>query len=99
MSDVLVVLLVGGGSYLLRTSFIAFAQRDTISPTVLGVLDNVKPAALAALAMTAIVSHGPPPPDHIVALTITALAARAGIGLLGALLSGLSTFALLRLVL
>lgn len=98
MSDVLVVLLVAVGSYALRTSFIVFAGQRTLPPTIVGVLDNVKPAALAALATTAAISHEALTLTHVVALGITALAAYRGADLLGALIPGLLALAIGNLV-
>lgn len=99
MSDVVVVLLVAVGSYALRTSFIVFSGHGTAHPTVLGVLDNVKPAALAALAATAAISHETLTPTHVVALAVTTVAAHRGVDLLGALTMGLLALAFGNLVL
>lgn len=94
MSDFVVVLLVGAGSFALRISFIVFAGQRTVPPTIVGVLDNVKPAALAALAATATISHEALMPTHGVALGVAALAAHRGADLLGALILGLLALAI-----
>lgn len=91
MSDVLVVLAVAVGSYALRTSFIVHSRPGRVSPTLVDVLEHVKPAALAALAATSLISHGSPSPTHIVALGVTVVASRVGVGLLGAMALGLLT--------
>ena len=91
MSDVAVVLLVAAGSYFLRVSSIVLAARHPIPRSVEGLLDNVKPAALAALAATAAVSHGKLSAAHVLALLIAGLAAHKGADLLGALVLGMLT--------
>ena len=93
MSDVLVVMLVGVASFALRTSFIVFAGERTVPPAIEGVLDMVKPAALAALAATAVVSHGQVTPAHLLAVAVAGLAAHKGARLLGALMLGMLALA------
>jgi branched-subunit amino acid transport protein len=93
MSDVAVVILVAIGSYALRTSFIVGAGQRSLPPAMAGILDNVKPAALAALAATAAVSHDKVTPAHVLAVTVTGLAAYKGADLLGALILGMLALA------
>jgi branched-subunit amino acid transport protein len=93
MSEVLVVHLVAAGSYALRASSIVLAARHPIPRSIEGLLDNVKPAALAALAATAAVSHGNLSAAHVLALLVAGLAAHMGADLLGALVLGMLTLA------
>lgn len=98
MSDIWVVLAVAVGSYALRTSFIVFARQRAGSLAIVGILDQIKPAALAALTATAVVSHDGLTATHMVALGVTALAAHKGVDLLGALVLGMVALALGQLI-
>lgn len=93
MTDLLVVLAVAVGSYALRTSFIVVAGQRTASPAIVAILDHVKPAALAALAVTAASSHETLTPAHAAALVVAGFAAYKGAGLLTALILGMLALA------
>lgn len=93
MTDALVVLAVAAGSYALRISFIVFAGQRSVPPALVGILDHVKPAALAALAVTAAASHEILTPAHAVGLVVTGIAAHRGADLLTALVLGMLALA------
>lgn len=98
MTDLVVVGLAGLGSYALRVSFIAIAAGRRVPPLLERVLSQIKPAALTALAVTALASHQAIDPQHLGAVAVATVAARRGVGLTGVLVVGMLTLAALRLL-
>jgi|FLYL01.1.fsa_nt_gi branched-subunit amino acid transport protein len=98
MTDLVVVGLAGLGSYVLRVSFIAVAAGRQVPPLLERLLSQIKPAALTALAVTALASHQAIDLQHLGAVAVAAVAARRGVGLTGVLLMGMATLAALSLL-
>lgn len=98
MSDFMVILVVGVGTYFTRSVFILALANRTIPPRVLAALDFVGPSVLSALVVALLIL-----PDgsldvgwiELVALSVAALVVHRWRNLLYAGVSGMVTFWLL----
>jgi len=83
MSDLLIIVIIGIGSYLTRVSFIAALGTRPMSPTLERPLTYVAPAVLAALVLPAVVVKDGSPdlsplsnPEFLAAVVATLVAWR-----------------------
>lgn len=75
MGDLAVILTIGVISYGLRVSFIAVIGDRSFPAGASRLLDALKPAALAALTVTALVRHGDVMPSHLLATGVAGVVA------------------------
>ena len=92
--DLVIVAVVAVGTFALRSSFIVFAGERRLPAAVEGILENVKPAAMAAIATAAMAARETLEPVHLIALAIATLAAWKGVDLLLVIALGMVTLTL-----
>lgn len=76
MTDLLVILAVGLGTYLMRASFLALAGPQRVPDSLVRLLDHAKHAVLAALAVGFVAGGSTSSPVALAGLGSAALAAR-----------------------
>jgi hypothetical protein len=76
MSDLWLIVSIALGSFALRSSFTALAPNHVLPDPVQRVIGQLKPSAFAALATTALATHGHLSALHILAIISVALVAR-----------------------
>ncbi len=98
MSDLAIIVAAGAATYGLRVSFIALLAGRRLPAGVERLVAQVKPAALAAVATTAVVSRDAVDPAHIAALAAAAIVARRRPDILLSLAAGMAVLVLLTAV-
>lgn len=99
MTDLVLVLVLAVMTYLMRIGFVTLLADRQPGPLFQRLADQVKPAAMTALAVTALLNVTDLGVAHLMAVAVVFVGSRRGVGLLVTLIAGMSTFSILSWIL
>ncbi|MCI0677987.1 MAG: AzlD domain-containing protein [Actinobacteria bacterium] len=95
MSDLVLILVLAVTTYLLRVGFIGLLHSRAMKPRSQRIVEQIRPAAFAALAVTAMVQFPGFGPPYLIAAIVVAIGARLRWDLLLNLVLGMAVVGIL----